>query len=252
MPTIKRSFSSRFPTCANKSVCNSPVTPQIIAHRGASRAQRENTVAAFHAARTLGAHAVELDVRLTADAVLVVHHDPRLGASGTPITHVPRRLLPADVPTLDEALDACAGMWVNVEIKNDPAEPDFDPTDHIAELVTHSLAQRNEHQRWLISSFRFETVNRCRLVEPRIATAWLTVEIPDDTIARLQRFGHRAVHPYYASVTHDFVERSHAAGVQVNVWTCDEPEAMCRLADWGVDGICTNVPDLALDVLSRR
>jgi len=233
-------------------VCNGPVNPQIIAHRGASRAERENTVAAFRTARTLGAQAVELDVRVTADGVLVVHHDPRLGESGTPITHTPRRLLPVEIPTLDEALDACAGMWVNVEIKNDPDEPDFDPTDHIAESVIHALARRNEHQRWLISSFRFETVNRCRLMEPRIATAWLTTDIPDDAIERVQRFGHRAVHPHYASVTQDFIERSHAAGVQVNVWTCDEPDAMRRLVDWGVDGICTNVPDLALDVLGRR
>lgn len=222
-----------------------------MAHRGASRAEVENTVAAFRRAGEMGADAVELDVRRARDGVLVVHHNPHL-TDGRVISELAGAELPSSVPMLGEALDACQGMWVNVEIKNDPDEPDFDPTDHIAESVIHALARRNEHQRWLISSFRFETVNRCRLMEPRIATAWLTTDIPDDAIERVQRFGHRAVHPHYASVTQDFIERSHAAGVQVNVWTCDEPDAMRRLVDWGVDGICTNVPDLALDVLGRR
>ena len=228
------------------------MAPQIIAHRGASRAERENTVAAFERARQMGADAVELDVRLSADAVLVVHHDPRIGGTGAPVTHLPRRLLPEYVPTLDDALDACAGMWVNVEIKNDPTEPDFDATDHIAERVVHALTRRNENDRWLISSFRLETVNRCRLVEPTIATAWLTEDIPADAIDLAERFGHRAVHPYHEFVTDDFIDRCHGRGVAVNVWTCDDPTAMRRLADWGIDGICTNVPDLALETLRHR
>lgn len=228
------------------------MAPQIIAHRGASRAEHENTLAAFEQARRLGADAVELDVRLSADAVLVVHHDPRIGVDGTPVTHLPRRLLPDYVPTLDAALDACSGMWVNVEIKNDPSEPDFDATDHIAERVVQALARRGENERWLISSFRLETVNRCRLVEPTIATAWLTEGIPPDAIDLAHRFGHRAVHPYYEFVTQDFVDRCHARGIEVNVWTCDDPVAILRLAGWGIDGICTNVPDLALETLGRR
>ena len=222
---------------------------QVLAHRGASRAERENTLAAFRRARQLGADAVELDVRLTADAVLVVHHDPRLADTGRPITDLPYRLLPDYVPTLDEALQACDGMWVNIEIKNDESEPDFDPTDHIAELVVHALVQRGSLDRWLISSFRLNTVNRCRLVEPDIATAWLVTDIAPDTVRQTADFGHRAVHPYFANVTEEFIAECHAAGVQVNVWTCDDPDAMQRLSKWGVDGICTNVPDVALSVL---
>ena len=149
----------------------------------------------------------------------------------------------------DDALDACAGMWVNVEIKNDPTEPDFDATDHIAERVVHALTRRNENDRWLISSFRLETVNRCRLVEPAIPTAWLTVEVPSGTAERVGSFGHKALHPYWESVTEELVADCHRHGVEVNVWTCDDPEAMRRLATWGVDGICTNVPDLAVRTL---
>lgn len=222
---------------------------KILAHRGASRAERENTLEAFRRARDLGADAVELDVRLTADSLLVVHHDARLPDSGRPITDTPFRLLPEYIPTLDEALDACEGMWVNVEIKNDEHEPDFDPTDHIAELVVHALARRGEPDRWLISSFRMKTVNRCRLVEPLIPTAWLTVEVPPGSAAQVGGFGHRALHPYWEHVDEALVAECHAQGVEVNVWTCDDPEAMKRLAAWGVDGICTNVPDIARTAL---
>jgi glycerophosphoryl diester phosphodiesterase len=222
---------------------------KILAHRGASRAERENTVEAFRRARELGADAVELDVRLCADGILVVHHDPRLPESGRPITDTPFRLLPDHIPTLDRALDACDGMWVNVEIKNDEHEPDFDATDHIAEAVVHALAARGEPERWLISSFRFKTINRCRLVEPAIPTAWLTVEVPSGTAERVGSFGHKALHPYWESVTEELVADCHRHGVEVNVWTCDDPEAMRRLAAWGVDGICTNVPDLAVRTL---
>ena len=221
---------------------------QIIAHRGASRAKPENTVDAFVAARTLGADAVELDVRLTADGSLVVHHDPAL-SSGRPITDLPRSMLPLDVPGLNEALDACAGMWVNIEIKNDPNEPDFDPTDRIADLVVRSLVRRGEPERWLISSFRLQTVNRCRLVEPAIATAWLCVEPPAGTPELMAARGHRAVHPSHSTVDRAFIEECHGLGVSVNVWTCDDPEIMRRLASWGVDGIITNVPDVAVGVL---
>ena len=222
---------------------------KVLAHRGASRAERENTVAAFAAARAMGADAVELDVRLTADSILVVHHDPRLADTGRPITDTPFRLLPDYVPTLDDALDACTGMWVNVEIKNDEDEPDFDPTEHIAELVVHALARRNEPDRWLISSFRMKTINRCRLVEPSINTAWLTTEVPPDAVEMVSNFGHKALHPYWEHVDEALVRSCHEHGVDVNVWTCDDPEAMKRLASWGVDGICTNVPDLAIATL---
>ena len=87
---------------------------QVIAHRGASRAEMENTVAAFRRAVRMGAQSAELDVRRTADGVLVVHHNPTLEDSRVLAT-LRFDELPEHVCTLDEALDACAPMWVNVE-----------------------------------------------------------------------------------------------------------------------------------------
>ncbi len=229
------------------------VRTQVLAHRGASRAERENSIAAFQRAAAMGSHAVELDVRRTADGVLVVHHNPEL-ADGRLLCATVAQDLPDDVPTLDAALDACAPMWVNVEIKNDPSEPDFDPTDAIADATVRCLQERIEESgRWLISSFRRETVDRCQQVDSSIATAWLTVGVDaadfDTVLSGLAASGHGALHPWVGLVTKDLIDACHRHGLAVNTWTCDEPERMAELISWSVDGICTNVPDVALEVL---
>jgi glycerophosphoryl diester phosphodiesterase len=204
----------------------------------------------------LGADAVELDVRRTADGVLVVHHDAHL-EDGRVIAQTTHGDLPSSVPTLGEALDACEGMWVNVEIKNAPDEPDFDPTDRIADETVAHLLGRDTDARWLISSFRIETVDRCHAIAPAIRTAWLCVDVPLDAsdepgVDGLVARGHTAIHPWVGTLTRDVVDACHRAGLEVNTWTCDDPERMEQLIEWGIDGICTNVPDVALGVLSRR
>ncbi len=219
----------------------------VIAHRGASRAERENTIPAFRRALEMKADAVELDVRRTGDGVLVVHHDAHL-PDGRAIGATGAADVPAHVPVLGAALDACAGMWVNVEIKNDPTEDAFDPKDSIAdETIAHLLA-RNEDERWLISCFRLETVDRCRDLAPQIRTAWLTTATPDGGVARLAARGHAALHPWVGLLTREMIEECHRLGLEVNTWTCDDAARMAELIAWGVDGICTNVPDVAVRV----
>ena len=97
-----------------------PVT-LVLAHRGLHSAERENTLAAFAAARAAGADGVELDVRASADGALVVVHDPVAGASSSR-ARPPAPCRPG-CPTLAEALEACAGLVVNVEVKNSPGRP---------------------------------------------------------------------------------------------------------------------------------
>lgn len=232
----------------------SPQLTMVIAHRGASKAARENTIEAFALAGRLGADAVELDVRRTRDGALVVHHNPDL-PDGRVIASIDASDLPASVPALGAALDACDGMWVNVEIKNDPAEPDFDPSDSIADETMALLLARGEHERWLISSFRIETIDRCRVIADEtgapVRTAWLTSIVPDDVVELLTARGHVALHPWVELLRRDVIEACHAAGIEVNTWTCDDPERMAELVEWGIDGLCTNLPDVALTVLGR-
>jgi glycerophosphoryl diester phosphodiesterase len=223
--------------------------PAVIAHRGASKAARENTREAFRLAAAMGADAVELDVRRTADGAIAVHHDPHL-PGGRSVRSVVAADLPPHVPLLADALDACAGLWVNVEIKNDEDEPDLDAARSLADDVAALVAERGDEARILVSSFDLATVDRLRdVAEGRIRTAYLVVDADAAAVRVAVDHGHQALHPGWWRLTEELVAEALAAGLDVNVWTCDEPEAMRRLAAWGVTGICTNVPDVAIECL---
>ena len=224
--------------------------PIVIAHRGASAAFPENTVEAFHGALEAGADWVELDARRTADGALIVHHDAVL-PDGRAIVELPATALPASIPTLAEALDACAGMGVNIEIKNNAPDPDFDPTEIVAAGVISLLAERDGRDDVLISSFNPATLLHLRNAAPHLDTALLVVEPPADVVEQLVAAGHEALHPYDWWVTPQLVADCHAAGLAVNVWTVDDPARMQELLDHGVDGLCTNVPDVARSLVDR-
>ena len=224
---------------------------QVIAHRGASRAERENTLAAFRRAAVMGANAVELDVRRTSDGAIAVHHDAVL-PDGRVICEMTAVELPEHVPLLPAALDACNGMWVNIEIKNHPLDADFDPSDSLAATIATHLAEREEDHRWLISAFNRPTVDAMRTLRPEVRTAWLTDGVRDDDLERAARdlagFGHTALHPNTRHLNQRCIEVFHSHGLQVNSWTIDDPARMAEVIGWGIDGICTNVPDVAIQV----
>ena len=226
-----------------------------MAHRGASAVERENTTMAFRRAAQMGAHAVELDVRMCKSGELVVHHNAVL-ANSIALKDLSRSQLPAYIPTLDQALDACSGMWVNIEIKNDEREPDFDSSDMVAGMVVELLRQRSAAQRWLISSFRRQTVDFVHAQWPQLPTAWLTNQVIESEVRALAESlkdsGHCALNPNVRNLSRRVVSLLHDYGLAVNTWTCDDPERIGELIDWGVDGICTNTPDVALRVLAER
>ncbi len=224
----------------------------ILGHRGASIAFAENTPPAFAGAAAMGADGVELDVRLAPSGHkglrLVVHHDP-----------VPPEPEAVDaLPSLDAVLDACGDrMLVNVEIKNDESEAGFDPTMGVVAPVVAGLRARGHDwvNRVLISSFSARTLEHCRLVGPEFATAQLAsaLHLADrrPLVATAAAAGHSAVHPDHRVVTREFVMDAHAAGLAVNVWTVNDPDRIVELAEMGVDGVCTDVPDVALAALGR-
>ena len=203
---------------------------------------------AFRAAGTLGANWVELDVRRTADGALAVHHDAHLG-DGRAIVELGAADLPPDVPSLAEALEACRPLGVNVEIKNSPHDVDFDATAALVEPVVSAIAGCS--QPILVSSFHGPTLDRVRVADPSVATALLTFDLSDParTIGDAVVAGHVALHPFDRTVTHELVQLVHEAGLTVNVWTVDDPARIEELAEMGVDGIVTNVPDIAAAVL---
>ena len=230
-----------------------PGRPWVIAHRGASHALRENTVAAFREAFARGADATELDVRRTADNTLVVHHDPVIPGEGPIITLDRNDVEQAApwIPDLRSAIAACAGMWVNVEIKNSPAEPDWDESHDIARQTVAVLQEMDTADRVLVSSFNPETIRVAADTHPGLKTGWLSDVGTDPLqIARLaSEAGHVAIHPHVdtmqGKIADAVVQAAYKAGLLVIVWTVDDETEMVRLAQAGVDGIITNMPSKA-------
>ena len=225
----------------------------VIGHRGASHDFPENTIDAFTGALAQGADWVELDVRATSDAVLVVHHDPVL-PDGRIIAHTSMADLPASVPMLSEALLQMGSLGVNVEIKNSAAEPGHDPTGWLAQATVDCIGAFADGLDVLVSSFEIETLDAVRRVAPDLPTGYLVLstEEPLDAVELAVLGGHVAVHPWDPCVTEASISRAHAAGLAVNVWTVDEPERIRQLVDWGADAVITNRPAEALVALGRR
>ncbi len=224
---------------------------RVIAHRGASAAAPENTVEAFALARQLGADWVELDARRTHDDRVVVHHDAHL-ADGRAVVGLDRADLPPSVCDLAVALDACAGMSVNIEIKNWPGEVDFDPTFSVADQVVREVQGRASHREVLISCFHQPTLDHVRAADGAVPTAFLHHVSDQDWSALASEVagaGHVALHPWDGVVDATYLAAARAHGLEVNVWTVDDPDRMAALVGLGVDGLCTNVPDVARRVV---
>jgi glycerophosphoryl diester phosphodiesterase len=228
----------------------------VLAHRGANRVAPENTVAAFRAASDLGADGVELDVHRTADGALVVHHDPVTPAgmlAEMTLAEVGDAL--PSVPLLAEALDVCEGLLVNVEIKNSPRDPGFDPADSAADLLVELLVGRGGRDRVLVSSFRLASIDRVRHLDLSVPTAMLTARVdPLDALDLAGEHGHAALHPHVDTLAGDraaaVATAAHDRGMHVNAWTVNDPGEIRRLAAAGVDAVITDVPDVARTVLA--
>ena len=224
--------------------------PLIIAHRGASAAAPENTIAAFELAREMGADWVELDVRRAACGTPVVHHDAHL-ADGRAVCELTAHELPNHVATLHDVLVACGPMGVDVEIKSDPRDPDYDEDHPIVEATVEVANAVLPSDRLLVSSFDMTAVNRVRDVDPTVPTGFITYDDvgAEVSVGRAVAHGHGVIKPDDALVTRRFVDVAHEAGLLVYTWTVDDPARMVELAELGIDGITTNVPDIARGAL---
>lgn len=225
----------------------------VIAHRGASSNHPPgNTVDAFRAARTLGADWVELDVRRTRDQRFAVHHDAEL-PDGRVIAGLDGSELPGWVPSLADAIEASDGMGVNIEIKNSPDDADFDPSRWLSEAVV-GVVGAADRSRFLVTSFDAASLERVREVDPTIPVGLLAwdLEDPRPAIDQAARMGCRAINPWDGFVDSRFVGACRSVGLEVNVWTVNDPERMRQLIDMGVTGIITDQPDLLRAVVDGR
>jgi glycerophosphoryl diester phosphodiesterase len=231
----------------------------VLAHRGARTVAPENTLEAFRVALAEGADGVELDVHRTSDGRLVVHHDADATGIGVLAEHALDAIRDArpDIPTLAEVLDLCAGVLVNVEIKNLPGDADYDHSERAAELVVATLADRGARDDVLVSSFNLMTIDRVRALDPSIPTAFLVMFgiDADDAIGLCVERGHGALHPSIGMLAdggESLVTHAHERGVSVNVWTVNDEDDMARLGHEGVDGLITDLPAVARRVIDSE
>lgn len=216
-------------------------------HRGAPSYALENTPDSFAAAAAAGAEWVELDVRRCRDATLIVHHAPRTRDGALLVELDGRALAERGVWALDEVFARLpAGLGVDVEVKNLPGEPDYDDAQRIVGLLTDFLVPVVGQRPLMTSSFNPLTVQ---------ALAANLVDVPTgllhgpglrvDAASELAlQFGAGVLCPHLDAQPLDaetvFAVRD--AGMAVMVWVVDDPAEAVRLADAGVDALCTNEP----------
>jgi len=216
----------------------------VQAHRGSpdpAGGILENTLAAFDRARDLGADGVELDVRLTADGALVVHHDPVIPGVG-PVHELAAADLPVHVPLLAAALDACGGMVVNIEVKNLPTEPAFDPGDRCARDVADLVLATDLVGSVIVSSFWGGALAAVRDTGTGVPTGLLVLSAfdPAAAVATGLELGCAAVHLPIGLVTPTVVDAAHDAGLQVAAWTVVDRSSLDRVLGAGVDTVVTD------------
>ncbi|HVM62352.1 MAG TPA: glycerophosphodiester phosphodiesterase [Verrucomicrobiae bacterium] len=216
--------------------------PLIIAHRGFSGRYVENTFAAIRAALELGVDLVEIDVHETRDGELIVFHDYRLNRICGERGRVRDKTLPeirrlnSQVPTLRQVLQMCRRRArVLIEIKRaDPAKV----AAVIAEL-------RMEHE-VIVFSLSIRRMKAIAAANPRIPRFGLVARRLPLALLRLKAAGVEGVGLSRRLVRSPrVVRRIHQRGWKLFVWTVNREAEMKTLADWGVDGLITDHPDVA-------
>ena len=246
--------------------------PRLFAHRGGALEAPENTLEAFARGLRAGADRLELDVHGTADGAVVVIHDPTLDRTTDGSGEVRRRTLAevqaldagyrfrdehgahafrgrgVRVPALAELLEAFPGVPLNIEIKQ--REPAIE--DAVFAVLDRFAARRQV----LLAAEDGRIMQHIR----ERAGGVLTGSSVDDVVAfaeaweqgRLEAYRHPGaalqVPPDFLGrplVSAEMVQKAHRLGVEVHVWTIDDPSEIERLLALGVDGIMTDRPSLA-------
>jgi glycerophosphoryl diester phosphodiesterase len=253
--------------------------PRLFAHRGASGEAPENTREAFRRAVDSGIAYAELDVRATRDGHVVVIHDKTLERTTNGQGQVREHSLPdlqqldagywfspdtqqfpfrrtgVRIPTLAETLSSFPELRFTVEVKQ--AEPP------IEELVITTVRNCGRAQDVILASEHDHIMTRVRHLAPEIATSFAASEVADfiQRVSTAQLAGYHPpglalqIPPEFQGiplVTTETMTAAHSLGLEVHVWTINEPQEMERLLDLGADGIMSDFPGRLREVVGRR
>jgi len=236
--------------------------PPVIGHRGAAARAPENTLAGLRRAKALGCAWVEFDVRLTADGVPVLCHDPRLDrttdGNGAVSDHTLAAIRDRDaggwfdpsfagerVPTLDEALRLAAelGLGANIEIKADPGREYA-----TAAAVATPLRRRGERApAVVVSSFLPAAIAAMRDLAPLIPRGILFRLVPRGWEEVAARLGCTVIGADHRRLRPRRVAELRAAGYQLAAFTVNDPARARLLFGWGVTSVFSDAPDIILE-----
>ena len=237
-----------------------PQAVEVIAHRGAAAARPENTLAAVEKALEDRADWVEIDVQEIADGTVIVTHDSDfMKQAGVPLKvwdAMPEDLAQIDigswfdpayaearVPTLREVLEVAKGRGqVLIELKY------YGHDERLEERVARIVEETGMADDVMIMSLKRAGVAKMRALRPDWPMGILAARAIGDLSALDAEF--LAVNT--GQVSGHLLRRAHAAGKRVYVWTVDDPRAMSRMISMGVDGLITNKPALARQVMAER
>ena len=241
--------------------------PLIMAHRGARDVAPENTLAAFRAAMAVGADGIEFDVSRCATGEIVVIHDDTVDrttdGAGTVAALPLSALRELDagawfdaafggerIPLLEEVLDLAGGrLRLNIEIKGMRWRG-----DGIEAEIAAMVRQRGLGGDVIVSSFNPAALWRMRCAAPALQRALLYAPGQPLHLARAwarRAVGADALHPHQSLVNEASLRRAHQGGWRVNVWTVNEDADLARMMALRVDGIITDHPARAIELLPR-
>jgi glycerophosphoryl diester phosphodiesterase len=217
----------------------------VVAHRGASHDEVENTPAAFERAIAVGADYVEFDVQASSDGCLVVFHDLRLDrltpASGLLRARSLAELRELGIPTLEEVLELTAGrIGVMAELKSPWLFRRHDIVRRTLELLGPDA---------VVVSFSRRAILETRRLRPSLRTVQ---HVGYGTSIRAAAAYAWAAGFDALRVTPRGIAKAHALGLQALVYTVNEPSRLLALRAQGADGVFSDRPDLALATLAGR
>jgi glycerophosphoryl diester phosphodiesterase len=252
-------------------------------HRGARARMPENTLPAFTYAIEQGVDALEMDMAVTKDNVIVISHDPILhspvctgpkesaviheltlaevrqwdcGALQNPRFPTQKAIASTRMPTLDDIFQlAGRGRFdYNIETKSFPDKPQYTPPpDEFARMVLAKIRQYKLEKRVILQSFDFRTLVAMRKLAPEIRLSALIENDDRDFPAVVQEAANaEIVSPEFHLVTPAKVAAAHARGIQVVPWTADTPQDWDMLIQAGVDAIITDDPATLIAHLKKR
>ncbi len=242
--------------------------PVIFGHRGAAAHAPENTLASFELAIQQGADAIELDAKLSADGHAIVIHDLTVDrTTGAPgivqnMSLAQLRALDAGsffspkfrgerIPLLEEVFEAFGKRtFINVELSNHET-----PNDDLVETVCMLVKRFNLQKRILFSSFHPRSLNKAAGLLPEVPRGLLANDGYRALWVRsfIFYFGnYHALHPHLWTTSPQQVKRVHRLGRRVHVFTVNEEAHIRKFFRWGVDGIFTDDPPLAIRVRGEK